>query len=71
MMHHQKKMNGILTHLPLYDEDNCVVFISLMKDIGIVKKISKNCERVIKFNAQDIVGKNITLIIPEEIGVHH
>ncbi|EAR84593.2 transmembrane protein, putative (macronuclear) [Tetrahymena thermophila SB210] len=58
--------------LNFYSEDSCVIFITLLKEIGTIKRVTKNLEQVVPIlNSQEAIGKNISYMQPKEISQVH
>lgn len=64
---------GIKNYLSNYSEDTAAVYISLLKDIGNIVKVSKNFKDVIPLfdSNEEAIGKNIRYIQPHEISQVH
>ncbi|KAL4477335.1 hypothetical protein ABPG72_002329 [Tetrahymena utriculariae] len=58
--------------LSLYSEDSCVVFITLLQKIGVVKKATKNILEVIPLlKSNEVIGKNINYMMQQQISLVH
>ena len=48
-----------------YSEDSCVIFITLLQNIGTIKKVTNNLYDVIPIlKVSEAIGKNINYMIP-------
>ncbi|EAR84599.2 transmembrane protein, putative (macronuclear) [Tetrahymena thermophila SB210] len=58
--------------LTLYSEDSCVIFITLLTNIGIVKKVTKNIYDVVPLlKNNEVIGKNINYMMNQKISAVH
>ncbi|EWS74282.1 ubiquitin family protein (macronuclear) [Tetrahymena thermophila SB210] len=58
--------------LTLYSEDSCVIFITLIQNIGVVKKVTKNIYDVIPLlDNSEVIGKNINYMMAQKISLVH
>ncbi|KAL4436483.1 hypothetical protein ABPG74_003049 [Tetrahymena malaccensis] len=58
--------------LNFYSEDSCVIFITLLKEIGTIKRVTKNLEQVVPIlNSHEAIGQNISYMQPKEISQVH
>ncbi|KAL4465088.1 hypothetical protein ABPG73_022585 [Tetrahymena malaccensis] len=63
----QKKQK--LSH---YSEDSCVIFITLLQKIGVVKKVTKNVFEVVPLlKSNEVIGKNIDYMMAQQISQVH
>ncbi|KAL4465091.1 hypothetical protein ABPG73_022588 [Tetrahymena malaccensis] len=58
--------------LTLYSEDSCVIFITLLQNIGVIKKVTRNIHKVIPLlNNSEVIGKNINYMMAQKISLVH
>ncbi|KAL4477333.1 hypothetical protein ABPG72_002327 [Tetrahymena utriculariae] len=58
--------------LTMYSEDSCVIFITLLTNIGIVKKVTKNIYDVVPLlKSNEVIGKNINYMMNQKISAVH
>ncbi|KAL4477336.1 hypothetical protein ABPG72_002330 [Tetrahymena utriculariae] len=76
----KKLMNGTLAShllfrkkkLSLFSEDSCVIFITLLSNIGTIKKVTNNVFDVIPiFKGNELIGKNINYMMAQKISLIH
>ncbi|EAR84600.3 transmembrane protein, putative (macronuclear) [Tetrahymena thermophila SB210] len=58
--------------LSLYSEDSCVIFITLLQNIGTIKKVTNNVFDVIPiYKVNELIGKNINYMMAQQISLVH
>ncbi|KAL4429476.1 hypothetical protein ABPG74_001321 [Tetrahymena malaccensis] len=55
----------------IFDKDNCVIFITLIDDIGTIKRSQSKFEPMFGYTLKEALGKNISIILPNQIAPHH
>lgn len=67
---HQKKPKMILES-DVFSKDNCVVFITLIDNIGTIRRMQNKFELLFGLDSKQSIGKNINIIMPSIIGKYH
>ncbi|KAL4477338.1 hypothetical protein ABPG72_002332 [Tetrahymena utriculariae] len=63
---------GLKKTLTLYSEDSCVIFITLLQNIGVIKKVTKNIYEVIPLlDNSEVIGTNINYMMAQTISLVH
>lgn len=57
--------------MSIFSKDSCVVFITLIDDLGAIRKMQNRFERLFGMNSKEALGKNISLLMPSIIGKYH
>ncbi|EAR98997.2 transmembrane protein, putative (macronuclear) [Tetrahymena thermophila SB210] len=55
----------------IFDKDNCVIFITLIDDIGTIKRSQSKFEPMFGYSLKEALGKNISIILPNQIAPFH
>ncbi|EAR99000.1 PAS domain S-box protein, putative (macronuclear) [Tetrahymena thermophila SB210] len=55
----------------IFERKNCVIFVSLLGEPGIVKRVQHQFENIFGYSTKQIIGQNINLIIPNMIKKFH
>ncbi|KAL4472882.1 hypothetical protein ABPG72_020616 [Tetrahymena utriculariae] len=55
----------------IFDKDNCVVFITLIDNIGTIKRSQSKFEPMFGYSLKEALGKNISIILPNQIAPYH
>ncbi|EAR97310.2 PAS domain S-box protein (macronuclear) [Tetrahymena thermophila SB210] len=55
----------------IFNKDTCVVFITLVNEIGAIKKVQNKFENIFGYSSSKSIKKNINIIIPKYIQKVH
>ncbi|KAL4472880.1 hypothetical protein ABPG72_020614 [Tetrahymena utriculariae] len=55
----------------IFEIKNCVIFVSLLGEPGIVKRVQHQFENIFGYSTKQIIGQNINLVIPNVIKKFH
>ncbi|EWS74030.1 PAS domain S-box protein (macronuclear) [Tetrahymena thermophila SB210] len=67
----QFNFDGLNTDANVFNRDTCVVFISLINDIGAIRKVQNKFENMFGYSCQESLKKNISIIIPKYLQRAH
>ncbi|EAR83666.2 transmembrane protein, putative (macronuclear) [Tetrahymena thermophila SB210] len=57
--------------IDLFNHKSCMVFITLIENLGFIKRASKSFEILFGVKAQDVIGKSCNMMMPDCIaGIH-
>lgn len=59
-----KRKNKNLASINIFDNDAGVIFLSLGKEIGVIKKFSKNIPKIFKCDSHEMKNENISRFMP-------
>ncbi|KAL4456435.1 hypothetical protein ABPG73_016375 [Tetrahymena malaccensis] len=55
----------------IFERKNCVIFVSLLGEPGIVQRVQHQFENIFGYSTKQIIGQNINMIIPNMIKKFH
>lgn len=55
----------------IFDKDNCVLFITLIDNIGTIRRVQNKFYNMFGYLEKETIGKNISLIMPSMIAKFH
>ncbi|KAL4466075.1 hypothetical protein ABPG74_004312 [Tetrahymena malaccensis] len=56
----------------LFNEDQCVIFISLLKNsLGEIKRVSDSFQNIFDIPASEVINKNCSILMQSSIGKYH
>ncbi|EAS02434.2 PAS domain S-box protein (macronuclear) [Tetrahymena thermophila SB210] len=55
----------------LFNEDSFVISINLLEPLGNIQEVSNNVQNIIGYTKDQLIGKNINMIMPQIIQIHH
>ncbi|KAL4449275.1 hypothetical protein ABPG74_015657 [Tetrahymena malaccensis] len=67
----QFNFDGLNTDANVFNRDTCVVFISLINDIGAIRKVQNKFENIFGYSCSESLKKNISIIIPKYLQKAH
>lgn len=57
--------------IDLFNNQSCVIFVSLLRPIGLIKKASKTVYTVFGYNRGEILNKNCSILMANAIADKH
>lgn len=57
--------------IDLFSDQSCIVFITLLKPLGYIKRTTTTFKKLFGQTAEEVVDKSCNIIMPENIGKHH
>ncbi|KAL4498587.1 hypothetical protein ABPG72_019705 [Tetrahymena utriculariae] len=67
----QLNFDGQISDANIFNRDTCVVFISLINDIGVIRKVQNKFENIFGYSSSESLNKNISIIIPKYLQKAH
>ena len=55
----------------LFDEKSVILFITLLKPLGYVKRITSSFQRIFGFPPDRILNQSCNVLMPPNIAIHH
>ncbi|KAL4479227.1 hypothetical protein ABPG72_011439 [Tetrahymena utriculariae] len=55
----------------LFNEDSFVISINLLEPLGNIQEVSNNVQNIIGYSRDQLIGKNVNMIMPQIIQIHH
>ena len=57
--------------IDLFSPDAVIMFITLLKPLGNVKRVTSNIKKLFGFNSEEVMNKNCNIIMPRDMARHH
>ncbi|KAL4449274.1 hypothetical protein ABPG74_015656 [Tetrahymena malaccensis] len=67
----QSTLENLKTDINIFSKDTCVVFITLVNEIGTIRKVQNKFENIFGYSNSKSIKKNINIIIPKYIQKVH
>ncbi|KAL4453407.1 hypothetical protein ABPG74_017614 [Tetrahymena malaccensis] len=70
----RKFTNGygnIESSIPIFSQDACVIYISLLQPIGIIKNASFTTRQIFGYTPSELINKNCNVLIPDQLKQIH
>ncbi|EWS72004.1 PAS domain S-box protein (macronuclear) [Tetrahymena thermophila SB210] len=68
---HQNMQTNIDKEVPIFSQEACVVYISLIQPIGIIKNASYSVQSMFGYTSQELLNKNCNVLIPDQLKLVH
>ncbi|EAR97308.2 PAS domain S-box protein (macronuclear) [Tetrahymena thermophila SB210] len=67
----QFTLEGLKTDVNIFSKDTCVVFITLVNEVGTIRKVQNKFENIFGYSSSKSIKSNINIIIPKYIQKVH
>ncbi|KAL4431893.1 hypothetical protein ABPG74_012705 [Tetrahymena malaccensis] len=68
---HQNTQTNIDKEVQIFSQEACVIYISLIQPIGIIKNASFSVQSMFGYTASELINKNCNVLIPDQLKLVH
>ncbi|KAL4468145.1 hypothetical protein ABPG72_019149 [Tetrahymena utriculariae] len=68
---HQNLQTNIDKEVPIFSQQACVIYISLIQPIGIIKNASFSVQSMFGYTSSELINKNCNVLIPDQLKLVH